>query len=92
MKTTEDIFCESFYPWWRNQTAPYRMTREKANKHIADCRQVLKAKLVPDQMAQNTFDEHMASACKVILFGVSWDEARTKSIFDLQKEHQIPQK
>ena len=83
MKTTEDIFCDLFYRWWRNQTAPHRMTSEKATKIIADCRMDLEAKLVPGQMTQSAFDEHMAAAHKVVLFGVSWDDAKTKSIDEL---------
>jgi len=35
---------------WRNQTAPHRMTGEKATKIIADGRTDLEAKLVPSQM------------------------------------------
>jgi hypothetical protein len=92
MKTTEDIFCESFYGWWRDQTAPQKMTGEKANKLIADCRRVLEKKLVPDQMAQNTFDEYMVIAYKIVLFGVSWGQAKTKNMDDLQKERPIPKK
>ena len=68
------------------------MTREKADKFIADARMVLEGTLVPDQMAQGTFDRHMATAHKVVLFGVSWDEAKTKSMDDLQKARQIPKK
>jgi hypothetical protein len=92
MKTTEDIFCALFYRWWRNQTIPHRMTCEKATRIIADGRPVLEVQLVPGQMTQSAFDEHMAAAHKVVLFGVSWDEAKTKSMDDLQKEHQIPRK
>jgi hypothetical protein len=90
MATTEDFFCASFYPWWRNQTTPNRMTSETANKIIADCRQFLQGKLVPGQMAQDAFDEHLATAYKVVLFSVSWDVARTKSMEELQKGQQIP--
>ena len=90
--TKEDIFCNLFYPWWRDQTTPRQMTRAKAEKFIADARTVLERTLVPDQMAQGTFDAHMATAHKVVLFGVSWDVAKTKSMDDLQKAHQIPKK
>ena len=66
------------------------MTRAKAEKFIADARTVLEGTLVPGQMTRDTFDEHMATAHKVVLFGVSWEEAKTKSMNDLQKAHQIP--
>jgi hypothetical protein len=92
MKTTEDLFCEAFYPWWRNQTTPHRMTHETANKIMADCRRHLEGNLVPKQMPQDTFDEYMATAHKVVLYSVSWDEAKTKSTDELQKVHQIPKK
>jgi adenylate kinase family enzyme len=92
MKTTEDLLCDVFYGWWRDQTAPQKMTSEKAKKIIADGRVVLEGTLVPDQMAQSTFDAHMATAHKVILFGVSWDEAKATSMDDLQKAHRIPKK
>jgi transcription initiation factor TFIIIB Brf1 subunit/transcription initiation factor TFIIB len=92
MKTTEDVFCDMFYPWWREQTTPRQMTSEKAEKIIADCRVVFEGKLVPDQMAQSTFDAHMAIAHKVVLFAVSWDVAKTTSMDDLLKEYPIPKK
>ena len=90
--TKEDVFCNLFYPWWRDQTTPRQMTRAKADKFIVDARMVLEGALVPGQMAQSTFDAHMATAHKVVLFGLSWDEAKTKSMDDLQKAHQIPKK
>jgi hypothetical protein len=90
--TTEDAFCNLFYPWWRDQTTPRRMTYEKADKFIADARMVLERTLVPGQMTQDAFDAHMGTAHKVVLFAVSWDEAKVKSMADLQKLHQIPKK
>jgi hypothetical protein len=66
------------------------MTTETAMKIVDDCRQLLQWKLVPVQMAQDAFDEHLATAYKVILFSVSWDEAKTKSMEEFQKVHQIP--
>jgi hypothetical protein len=90
MRTKEDAFCESFYPWWRIQTTPNRMTREMASKIVADCRHALQAKLVPVKMPQASFDEHLATAHKVILFSVSWDDAKAKSMEELQQVHQIP--
>ena len=92
MTTTEDAFCNVFYPWWREQTTPRQMTSEKAAKFIADGRVVLERTLVPGQMSQETFDEHMAIAEKVVLFGVAWAEAKTKSMDELQQAHQIPKK
>ena len=68
------------------------MTSEKAQKFIADCRAALEGPLVPGQMTQETFEEHLAIAKKVVLFGVSWDEAKAKSMDDLQRAHQIPKK
>ena len=68
------------------------MTSAKAKKIIADGRMTLERTMVPGLMTQGTFDEHMAIAHKVVLFTVSWDEAKTKSMDDLQKAHQVPKK
>lgn len=92
MKNTEDAFCALFYQWWRDQTAPQKMTWEKAKKLIADCRSALKANLVPDEMTQETFEEHMETAYKVVLFATAWDVAKTKSMDDLRRERPIPKK
>jgi hypothetical protein len=90
MKTLEDVFCDFFYAWWRDQTIPQKMTWERAKKITADCSDILRRKLVPGQMTQDAFNEHMGTAQKVILFSVSWDEAKKKSIDDFQKERQMP--
>ena len=68
------------------------MTHAKAAKLLADGRSDLEAKLVPAQMAKEVFDQHMETAQKVVIFGVSWNEAAAKSVAELQQEHKIPTK
>ena len=90
MKTAEDLFCEAFYPWLRNQTTPHKMSGAKAAKIIADCRRVLEQRLVPAQMAQSTFEEYLSVAHKVILHSVSWDEAKAMGTNPSKKDQEIP--
>ena len=86
MGTVESVFCDAFYRWWRDQTIPHKMTLDKARKIFADCQAALEPKLVPQRMTLEAFLEYLEAAKKVILFGVSWQEATTKSVEELTKE------
>ena len=90
MESNEDVFCDHFYRWWIDQTNPQKMTWEGAKRITGNCSAMLQRKVVPDQMTQEAFNEHMETAEKVILFDVSWDEAKKKSIDEFQKERPIP--
>lgn len=85
MDVHEDVFCDFFYRWWREQTVPQPMTSSKATKITADCAAALKRILVPRWMPIDAFTGHMVTAQKVILFNLSWDEAKAKSVDEIQQ-------